>query len=126
MSIFLSMPVLFWLFLSRSTSPLKWPIWSSVFAISLPLALYQNTGWEQFSYRFLLDILPYLMVALALGSRPFGVWFKIALVWGVLINLLGAVTFQRPVAKALWSDPQSGWRCPERERYVRLITSTYR
>ena len=73
-------------------------------AISLPLALYQNTGWEQFSYRFLLDILPYLMVALALGSRPFGVWFKIALVWGVLINLLGAVTFQRPVAKAFYGQ----------------------
>ena len=36
MSIFLSMPVLFWLFLSRSTSPLKWPIWSSV----LPLAFH--------------------------------------------------------------------------------------
>ncbi len=63
--------------------------------VAVPLLFYQNTGWEQFGYRFLLDVMPYLICCLALGDRPLTRFVKALIIAGVLINALGAVTFQR-------------------------------
>jgi hypothetical protein len=64
--------------------------------VSLPDLFYQNTGWAQFGYRFGLDFLPFLFVMLAVSGRPLmskGVW--VAFAFCLLINALGAVTFDR-------------------------------
>jgi hypothetical protein len=63
--------------------------------VALPDLFYQNTGWAQFGYRFGLDFLPYLFALLALGSRKFTRVFWIAFAFSILINALGAVTFDR-------------------------------
>ena len=57
--------------------------------------LYQNTGYEQFGFRFSLDYMPYLIVLLALGRRPITRAFKAAIVAGIAVNAFGAVTFKR-------------------------------
>jgi hypothetical protein len=67
----------------------------TAFVISILDLFYQNTGWAQFGYRFGLDFLPYLLVLLAVGGRPFDRKFLALLAIGILVNALGAVTFDR-------------------------------
>ncbi len=69
----------------------------SVLPIALASLLYQNSGFVQFGYRFSLDYLPLLIVLLRLGSpRLADSWlFRAAVVWGVAVNLFGALTFNR-------------------------------
>ena len=67
---------------------------------SIPIALvsllYQNTGYVQFGYRFSLDYTLPLLLLLALSRRaPPGRLFCLCVVWGVLVNLFGALTFSR-------------------------------
>ncbi len=76
----------------------RWLYGSVALAALLPglmLLFYQNTGWRQFGYRFSNDYAPLLFVLLAIGRRPFAWLFRVAAVWGVLINLFGAITFDR-------------------------------
>jgi hypothetical protein len=63
------------------------------------LLLYQNTGWRQFGYRFSNDYSPLLFILLAIDQRPRGWLFRAAATWGVVVNLFGAITFDR-------SDPR--------------------
>jgi hypothetical protein len=69
-------------------------------AILGPLAmnlLYQNSGWQQFGYRFSNDYAPMLFILLAIGARPMKRLFACAAVWAVACNLFGAITFNRGV-----------------------------
>lgn len=56
---------------------------------------YQNSGWVQFGYRFALDYLPFVFALIALGGRRLGPFFKVLLVWAILVNAFGAITFDR-------------------------------
>lgn len=96
MSLFLTTPALIWLFAPRRMPRLAWQCLLMTGVLLVPLMLYQNTGWEQFGYRFSLDFLPYVLCLLALGDRRLGRWFKGLVVVGILVNAFGAVTFQRP------------------------------
>lgn len=71
--------------------------------IALFALLYQNTGYVQFGYRFSLDYMLPLVLILALTqgqtlSGPASYrqrLFYACVVWGVLVNLFGAITFSR-------------------------------
>ncbi len=93
MSIFLTMPALFYVFRARRRrDPLVRGAWLAVGLTLVPLLLYYNTGWRQFGYRFSLDfIIPLLiLLAAAVGSRlTRAMRFWIAA--GVLINAWGVV-----------------------------------
>jgi hypothetical protein len=67
----------------------------TVAIIAIPLAFYQNTGWAQFSYRFALDFLPFVMVMIAAGGRRFSRAFFIAAAFSILMNVFGAITYDR-------------------------------
>ena len=71
----------------------------ALLAAALPVALlnlmYQNSGWIQFGYRFALDYLPLLFLALALGGRRFGRGFIAIGLVAIAINTFGAITFDR-------------------------------
>lgn len=100
LSLLLSTPAFFYLFLpqKRESTPDKfwWRLlWVVVAAVAIPHLLYQNTGYEQFSYRFALDYMPYLIVLLAVGRRPLSWLFKLAVIAGIGVNAFGAVTFKR-------------------------------
>lgn len=100
MSILLTTPAFFYLFrpLPRETTEQKfWHrlLWATVAVIAIPHLLYQNTGYEQFGYRFSLDYTPYLVALLAIGGRPITWAFKMAILAGVAVNAFGAVTFKR-------------------------------
>jgi hypothetical protein len=90
-----------------TTPNLLWLLWPKrldarligLYLVSGLLALvglcYQNSGWVQFGYRFALDYMPFLMVALALGGRRFGPLFTLAGVFAIVVNTFGALTFDR-------------------------------
>jgi hypothetical protein len=95
MSILLTTPALALLAWPRRSHPLARAFGCSALVVVLPIAFYQNTGWEQFGFRFLLDFLPYLIGCLALGGQPMTRWFRGLIIAGVLVNALGAATFHR-------------------------------
>jgi hypothetical protein len=86
-------PALFLLARPKGTSTLVKALWLTVLAAAIPGLLYQNTGWEQFSYRFAMDYLPYLFALLAIGGRPLTRRVKIVFGVCVAVNLFGAITF---------------------------------
>src|SRR5690606_35540003 len=100
MSVLLTTPALLWLLrpLKRESAEDKFwhrALWCTVLVTAAPTLLYQNTGYEQFGYRFILDYLPYLIVLLAVGRRPLSRAFKAAVLFGIAVNAFGAVTFKR-------------------------------
>lgn len=70
-------------------------LWATVAACALPGLFYQNTGYEQFGFRFSMDYTPYLIMLLAVGRHPITKWFKLSILWGVAVNTFGAITFKR-------------------------------
>ncbi len=88
-------PALFLLLRPSKYPPIRRAFWLAVAAAALPGLLYQNTGWKQFGYRFALDYMPYLVALLALGDRPLTRRVKAVIVFGIVVNLFGAITFGR-------------------------------
>ena len=71
-------------------------LWLCCVPIALASLLYQNTGYVQFGYRFSLDYTLPLLLLLSLSLRlPLSRGFCLCVVWGVLVNLFGALTFSR-------------------------------
>jgi hypothetical protein len=80
-------------------------LWITIAAVAIPIFMYQNTGWEQFGYRFALDFLPYLVVLLAIGGRRLTRTVKTLIVIGIVVNAFGAATFKRGgIAAKFYSD----------------------
>ncbi len=88
-------PVLLLLAATPKRTPLFKKLMLTAFVVALPGLFYQNTGWQQFGYRFGLDWLPLLVLAFAVGGRPLTGRVKALILLGVAVNVFGAVTFGR-------------------------------
>jgi len=77
------------------TSRLSIALSVSVAAVAAMNLCYQNSGWIQFAYRFSLDYAAPLFALLAITSGRFGKAFYALMVWAVLVNGFGAITFDR-------------------------------
>jgi hypothetical protein len=99
LALWFTTPIYLWLLRPRERGWLHDVTALSIVGPMLLLLLYQNTGWRQFGYRFSNDYAPLLFVLLAIGKRPLGWLFRAAALWGVLINLFGAITFDRGDAR---------------------------
>lgn len=95
MSMLLTTPALAYTVAPKERSPLGRGLWLTVLATALPALLYQNSGFLQFGYRFSLDYIVFLVMLLAVGGRRFTTLFKVLIVFGVAINLFGAIVFDR-------------------------------
>jgi hypothetical protein len=95
LSMFVTSPNLAWLLGTRERSPLAPGLWITILVTALPSLLYQNSGYQQFGYRFSLDYIVYLIVLLAVGGQRFNLLFKVLVVLAAAINLFGAITFDR-------------------------------
>lgn len=94
MSLFITMPALFWLFLSRRRDPLISATWISIGLLLLPLVLYYNTGWRQFGYRFSLDfMIPIVALLASVARQRVSLALRSAIVVGVLVNAWGVVAW---------------------------------
>ena len=88
-------PLLFFLLWPRVKNALHRPLWITVALIAVPSLLYHNSGWVQFGYRFSLDYMVLLILLIAVGGRSLGKLGKGLIIAGIIINLFGAVTFDR-------------------------------
>jgi len=95
LALWVTTPVLLLVLWPRVKHPLHRTLWLSVAAVALPSLLYQNSGWVQFGYRFSLDYMVLLIMLLAIGGRPLTRFARGLIVLGILVNLFGAVTFDR-------------------------------
>ncbi len=88
-------PLLLLLARPKAFPPLRRAAWLAVAFAAVPGLLYQNTGWEQFGYRFAMDYFPYLMILLALSARPITRRVQLVIGFAIAVNLFGAITFER-------------------------------
>jgi hypothetical protein len=95
MSMLVTTPALGFAVAPKEKSPLAVGLWLSILTTALPSLLYQNSGYLQFGYRFSLDYIIFLVMLLAVGGRRFGLLFKSLVVFGVAVNLFGAIVFDR-------------------------------
>lgn len=93
LSLLLVSPALFLVVWPRRKGAWHRPLWISVAGMAALVFFYQNTGFVQFSYRFSLDFTVLLILLIALGGRRLTPGLKVLILWGVLWNLLGAVSF---------------------------------
>ncbi|CAN5917655.1 hypothetical protein BH11MYX3_BH11MYX3_14340 [soil metagenome] len=95
LAIWVTTPVLLFLLWPRQKPPIHRALWMTVAAVALPSLIYQNSGWFQFGYRFSLDYMVFLIMLLAIGGRPLRSVAKALIVAGIIVNLFGAITFDR-------------------------------
>jgi hypothetical protein len=95
LALWFTTPLLLGLLWPRERNPLHRTLWLCVAAVALPSLLYQNSGWVQFGYRFSLDYLVLLIMLLAIGGRPLTRLAKALIIAGIVVNLFGAITFDR-------------------------------
>jgi hypothetical protein len=95
LALWFTTPVLLGVLWPREKTAIHRALWLSVAAVALPSLLYQNSGWVQFGYRFSLDYLVPLVLLLAVGGRPITWLTRALIVVGIVINLFGAITFDR-------------------------------
>jgi hypothetical protein len=95
MSMLVTTPALGYSVAPAERSPLARGLWLSILTTALPSLLYQNSGFQQFGYRFSLDYITFLIMLLAVGGRKFTWLFKALVIFGVAVNLFGAITFDR-------------------------------
>jgi hypothetical protein len=95
LALWVTTPLFVWLLWPREKQAPHLGLWLTVAAVAVPTLFYQNTGWQQFGYRFSNDYAPFLFVLLAIGGRRFGNLFWLAAAWSVAVNTFGALTFDR-------------------------------
>ncbi|MBX3015363.1 MAG: hypothetical protein KF832_27835 [Caldilineaceae bacterium] len=92
MSLLLTTPALLYLARARTRSWLVIGGWTALLLLLVPLALYYNTGWWQFGYRFSLDFMTPVMVLLALAaSTRISGAMRFLILAGVMVNFYGVL-----------------------------------
>lgn len=69
MSMFLSTPALVYAFVAPWRTRVAQGMALGTLLVATPLLFYYNTGYGQAGYRYILDVLPFLMILIALGIR---------------------------------------------------------
>ena len=95
LALWFTTPLYLWLIWPKRAAVPQRTLWITVLCVALPTLFYQNTGWQQFGYRFSNDYAVFLFALLALGGYRFGRLFQAAAIAAVLINAFGAETFGR-------------------------------
>lgn len=102
LALWFTTPLYLWLLWPQRRTQLHPACYVTLIVTAVPSLLYQNSGWLQFGQRFSNDYSPVLFLLLALSVQRISMFFKAAALWGVMINLFGALTFQRPQAHAYY------------------------
>jgi hypothetical protein len=89
-SLVLTMPILLWLVTARSVTPLIAYGWIAIGLGLLPDLLHGAPGFAQFGYRFVLDVLPIMLLMLGWVMRErISVEARIAIAIGIAVNAYG-------------------------------------
>lgn len=111
MALPLTSPWLALVVLAREKFPQRAGLWLATLAVALPTVLYHNSGQVQFTYRFSLDWLPMVLIALVMGA-PNKRWFKwlfpALVVLAMAIHVYGAWMYGHRLGQLLVLEPL-GW-----------------
>jgi hypothetical protein len=108
MALWLSTPWILLAPLGRARFDGRGALWLAVLLSAAPSLLYQNSGQLQFSYRFAVDWLPLVLVAMAFGGAAKRRAFPIAVVLATLVHAWGAWQYTRAPGRLFVADPP-GW-----------------
>lgn len=95
LALWFTTPLYLYLLWPRRVTPVALALYATAAAVAIPGLLYQNTGWQQFGYRFSNDYAVFLVALLAVIGNKFGRLFSALAVWSVAVNAFGAMTFDR-------------------------------
>jgi len=92
MSIFFTTPALVYAFKASLRKPLVLAAWIGLLPVMIPLWLYSNTGALQYGYRYILDVIVFLMILVAAGMQG-NLRFleKLAIGASLLSNFVGMI-----------------------------------
>lgn len=90
-SLILTMPIVLWLAKARSRRTLVAYGWLGIVIAMLPNVTHGASGFAQFGYRFILDVLPVILLLLAWVFRNgISLEARVAIAIGVVVNAYGA------------------------------------
>lgn len=95
LAMWITTPALVLLAGARPRRPFQYGLWITAALVGIWTLLYQNTGWFQFGFRFSLDYIVFLVLILAVDTRPLTRLAQGLIVASVVVNLFGAATFNR-------------------------------
>lgn len=107
-SLLVGTPWLLALLWSRERLPQRAGLLLSAVAVALPSLLYHNSGQLQFSYRFAVDWLALVLIAIVFGGGARRPYFALLVGLGALWQLYGAYLFGRRPGQLFVTDPV-GW-----------------
>lgn len=94
MSMFLSTPILVYLFRRYENKWWIWGAWTSILLGFFLLVLYHNTGSAQFGYRYILDLILPIMALFALSLQKKQTWlYYVLFLLSIVINIYGTAWF---------------------------------
>tara|TARA_B100000609_G_C17222965_1_gene442025 strand:- start:117 stop:2411 length:2295 start_codon:yes stop_codon:yes gene_type:complete len=97
-----------------------------VLIVGVPPVFYQNSGWFTFGNRFSVDYTPYLILLLAISNiRLRGPVFAFLLLFAVVVNAFGAITFNRNGAFYDGSYGSLSWLEYKHKIFWRLIKAKF-
>lgn len=108
MALWLSTPWVALAWMGRDPTGMRTPLLVAAFASAVPSLLYQNSGQIQFSYRFAVDWLPLVLIAIAFAGVARRRVFLVCTLWAALVHGWGAWQFARAPGRLFVTDPV-GW-----------------
>lgn len=108
MALPLTTPWLVCLLWARDKFPQRAGLWLAALAVALPSLFYQNSGQLQLTYRFALDWLPMVLVALVVGGGARRRLFPVLVLVAAIIHVYGAWMFGHRLGRLFVLEPL-GW-----------------
>ena len=107
-ALWLSTPWLLLAVAARERYDQRLGLWLSAAAVAVMPLLYQNSGQIQFSYRFAIEFLPMVLLALAFGGATRKGAFRRAVAISAVIHIWAAWMFAHRPAELFVTEPL-GW-----------------
>lgn len=107
-ALWLTTPWVFAAFAARERFVQRAGLWLATLGASLPSLFYQNSGQLQFTYRFAIDWLPFVLLAIVFGGGAKRRWFPLLVLLGVVLQIYGAYYYARAPGLLFVTRPL-GW-----------------
>jgi hypothetical protein len=105
MSIFLVTPALFLIFRARiKNDDLVLPAWIGIISVFIPLWMYHTTGWVQFGYRYITDLIVFFFILLSRAIKQTGYLEKALILSSVMMGATGFYLTYYSTFGMLWHE----------------------
>jgi hypothetical protein len=104
MSIFLTTPAFLLIFRNRLRDELVIPAWAGILGVFIPLWMYHTTGWTQFGYRYVLDLIVFVFILLSRAVKQI-TWVEMVLIGlSVIMGYIGLYLMYYLTFGLIWPE----------------------